>query len=239
MPGEEGRRVETALRLPDGSVPDLYLVDMDGTLVSTSSEKLLLARLATGGVVGPARLFAFAAGYLLHPLRTLEEGKGWNRRYLKGLEPAVVRAEAAACAEILLKRHLRRWTVESVASLASLGCRAVMLTASLRPLALGVASGVGIEEVHASVPEVYRGRCTGGLSGTRPWGRSKLRLARDICRAAGTTLERCAAAGDSYGDRFLLEECGLPVAVCPGRRLEKTAKRNGWIVIPGKHTKWA
>lgn len=227
------------LRLPDGSVPELYFVDLDGTLLSTSSEKLFLKRLLDKGILKGPAFVRFLAGYLLHPVTTFREGKGWNRTYLRDVVPAEARKEAECCAEDLLEGYVREWTGMSLEELKGQGCEPVILSASLEYLATGVASGLGVRRVCASRPETAAGGFTGKLRGARPWGRNKALLAADICRKEGIEPGRCAAAGDSWADRFILEMCGCQVAVCPDRKLRRLAEKRGWRVEEGRHTRWA
>lgn len=227
------------MRLSGGEVPAVYFVDLDGTLLSTSSEKFFLRHLVRKGVLSKAGFLRFLFFYAVHPLRTLREGKGWNRNYLKGLDPEVVRREASECAEALLEEHIRKWTLRSMRELQERGCPAVLLSASLKYIVEGVAKEVGADGVLASAPEVRGKAFSGGLTGLRPWGRDKLDVAQGFCEEKGTEMQRCAAAGDSWSDRFVLRESGCPVAVCPDRRLEKMAERAGWILLKGRHTRWA
>jgi phosphoserine phosphatase len=229
----------SSLRLPDGSVPELYFVDMDGTLLSISSEKCFLIDLLRSRVLGAAGVIRFFCGYLLHPILTAREGKGWNRTYLRSVDPEVAGRKAAECAGNLLKDHLRSWTAGSIRELLEAGCAPVLMSASLHMIAEGIARGLGVSDVCASRPEISSGRFTGRLTGPRPWGRSKVDLARAYCRDRGTELEKCAAAGDSWADRFILKECGCPVAVCPDVRLGGMARERGWTVVDGKHARWA
>jgi putative phosphoserine phosphatase/1-acylglycerol-3-phosphate O-acyltransferase len=227
------------LRLSDGSLPDLYFVDLDGTLISRSSEKYFLAGLFRKRILGLTDMARFISGYLLHPLLTAREGKGWNRTYLRGLDPEKVELEASSCAAVLIRDHLRPWTASSIDELSSAGRMTVLLSASLEPIARGVAAGLRIPKVRASVPEVSDGLLTGRLASARPWGRRKVDLAVQICREHGTDLQRCAAAGDSWSDSYLLRECGCPVAVCPDSRLRAAAEEGGWTMVGGRHTRWA
>lgn len=227
------------LRLHDGSVPDLFFVDLDGTLISISSEKYFLAGLFRKRILGFTDMARFIGGYVMHPLLTAREGKGWNRTYLRGLDPEKVEREASSCAAVLIRNHLRPWTAASIDELSSAGGVTVLLSASLEPIARGVASGLGIPKVCASVPEVSNDRLTGRLASVRPWGRRKVDLAAHICREHGTVLQSCAAAGDSWSDSHLLRECGCPVAVCPDSRLRSAAVEGGWTIVEGRHTRWA
>jgi len=225
--------------LADGSPPDIYFVDMDGTLLSTSSEKYFLQRLVASGRLGVFRFLRFMGQYLLHPARTLREGKGWNRSYLRGMDEEIAAREAEECARRLLRDRVRPWTLASAREMAAGGTRTVLLSASLSYLAAAVGRELGFSTVRASRPETEGGRLTGRLTGIRPWGRDKVRVAERVCEEAGTALNRCAAAGDSWSDRFLLERCGLPIAVCPDRKLEKLARNRGWKIVRGKKVRWA
>lgn len=227
------------LRLPDGSVPDIFFVDLDGTLISVSSEKCFLRHLVGQRILGVRNLMVFAAGYLLHPLRTLREGKGWNRLYLRSLPPQAVRREAVECAGAIAASQMRIRTLDMLEELSNSGCRTVVMSASLDCIVRGIAEGLPVDCVCASVPQTAEGSFTGRLEDVRPWGLGKVELALRICREYGVALERCAAAGDSWPDRFLLAESGCPVAVCPDRRLKEMALEKGWRMLEGSHTRWA
>lgn len=226
------------VRLPDGAVPAIYFVDLDGTLLSTSSEKFYLKHLLTKGVLSPGAFLRFLSFYVLHPGRTIREGKGWNRSYLKGISPEEVRLEADICAESLRSSSIRDWTLQSMSELSGAGCRIVLLSASLDYLATAIAEKLPVDDTFASTPSIIDNYFTGDLMEIRPWGKNKMELAWNICKRNNTEPGKCAAAGDSWADRFIMTECGGCVAVCPDRRLRKLALRKNWQIVEGRHTKW-
>ncbi len=225
--------------MPDGAVPVMYFVDLDGTLLSTSSEKYFLKHLLKKGILSPPAFFRFLSFYLRSPGRTIREGKGWNRNYLTGMEPEVIKREAAICAGELLKNSLRSWTVQSIRELNNRGCETVLLSASLDQIVAGIAEDVSIDLILASSPAIENNRFTGRLNDLRPWGKSKAELMRRICDQRGIEPLNCATAGDSWADRFIMNECGCSIAVCPDRKLRKLAVSRNWRVVEGRHTKWA
>ena len=231
--------MEDMVRLPGGALPELYFVDLDGTLLDTSSERYFLSSLFRSRRLGSREMARFLVSYMIHPARTATEGKGWNRSYLKGLSLETVESEAERCAAVLAEKNLREWTLKSVNGMRESRCRTVLLSASLEPLAAAIARRVPFDLIRASRPEVTREKLTGLLEGARPWGKSKRTLMREICDEYDANPENCAAAGDSWADRFILEECGCPVAVCPDRKLGKLARDRGWHIVEGRHTKWA
>ncbi|MFO7949756.1 MAG: HAD-IB family phosphatase [Candidatus Fermentibacteraceae bacterium] len=222
----------------ESAPPKAALVDLDGTLISASSEKELLVSLARGGHISARGLLRFLAAYALHPLRTLSRGKGWNRSYLRGMDPDLLEGQCSLLAEEL-RRRVRPEVSELVGSWSEGGTRVVLISASLQPLASQLASLCGASRVVASVPEVSGGRLTGALSGPRPWGRRKAELARAVLGELAVPASEAAALGDSWSDRHVLRLCGRPVAVSPGRRLRRLAEAEGWRVMEGRRAGWA
>ncbi len=213
-------------------------MDLDGTLISVSSEKELVLSLAESGGLSPFGFLRFLAGYGLHPLRTVSQGKGWNRRYLSGLDSDSLQEHCHRLAESL-RRRVRPGVAEMVRSWAEAGTRVVLVSATLDPLARDLADLCGASRVVASVPETADGRLTGRLAGPRPWGRSKANLAEGLLREMSIPASAAAALGDSWSDRHVMAICGRPVAVCPDRRLRRLAVSEGWRIIGGGHTGWA
>jgi HAD superfamily phosphoserine phosphatase-like hydrolase len=214
------------------------IADLDGTLISVSSEKELVLSLLGSRLISPRAFAGFLASYALHPVRTLRSGKGWNRSYLQGLPAERLEEHCRLLAKRLMDRArtgvasmLRSWSEE--------GTRVVLMSATLLPLAQELAPLCGAREVVASVPEKVNGRLTGRVAGPRPWGAAKLELAREVLAGLSVDPAEAAALGDSWSDRHILRLCGLPVAVCPDRRLRRLAAEEGWTLLDGRHTRWA
>lgn len=222
-----------------GAFPALALVDLDGTLLSVSSERLYLTQLLRSGVVRPPGILRMLLGYAVHPVLTVREGKGWNRRYLTGISAAKAACEAENLARDSLLSRLRPTVTDMLANLSAGGCRVVLVTASLSWLAKPVAEAVEADGLMASVPEETGGVLTGRLSGPRPWGRAKSTIALAICEREGVEPADCMALGDSWSDRHMMLACGRAVAVHPSRGLRKLATEKGWQVIEGRHARWA
>jgi len=224
--------------LPEAS-PAAAFVDLDGTLLSVSSEKLFLEALYRAGELSRAGVLSFAANYLTHPLRTISEGRGWNRSYLRRMFGVRFREFAAEFAGNELAKAVRPWLAEMVIALSEAGWKTILMTASLEPLASAVAEGLPFDRIVASVPEENDGRLTGKLSGPRPWGREKVILAQRECAGMSMPLDSCMALGDSSSDRHLLESCGYPIAVCPDRKLRAIASERSWAILEGRPVRWA
>ena len=61
------------------------IVDVDGTLLDGSSERLFLLHLLSCRTLRPPALLRFAARWLVHPAATLAHGPGWNRSWNRNL----------------------------------------------------------------------------------------------------------------------------------------------------------
>ena len=217
----------------------MCFVDLDGTLLSISSEKLFLKRLLKKRILSLHGLLRFLLSYALHPIRTLREGKGWNRTYLLDISPETVKTEARKLAEELARNRLHSWTAAFIRELSEAGSRIVILSASLEYIAGVIAEELSADLIFASIPEIIDNRFSGNLTGLRPWGRNKAILMKQICEKEGINRDNCIAVGDSWADRFVMRQCGSAVAVCPDGRLLKLAKSKGWKIIEGSHIRWA
>ncbi|NIP73184.1 MAG: HAD-IB family hydrolase [Gammaproteobacteria bacterium] len=210
----------------------LVLVDVDGTLFDRpSSEALFIRYLAGRGHIGLRQVAAatwfFARGlprYGRHVARK-------NKAYLSGLDIDEVAQLAHAFADALLETRLRgvmarrlRWHREHGDTLALLSGTPEFIAA---PLALRLGAGLW----RATRCAEREGRFTGQAPTRHPLAAEKLDCARELCRVAGTSLERCVAYADERHDLPLLSQVGRPVAVYPDRGLARAARRLGWEVL--------
>ncbi len=80
-------------------------------------------------------------------------------------------------------------------------------------------------ELHPSI-----GRFTGEIAGLHPRGANKLRLLLKLAREDHLDLARSYAYGDHIQDLFLFRQVGNPVAVNPGWRLKRQARKHRWPI---------
>jgi len=207
------------------------IVDVDGTLLDGSSERLFLLHLLSCRTLRPPALLRFAARWLVHPAATLAHGPGWNRSYLTGLDASVTAREAERFARDRLIPRIRPGMASEISGLRSRGAEVVLLSASLVWLVEPLAGAVGASRVFASRPAASGGRLTGGIEGARPFGEEKLLTVRAFCAETGIPPSDCTAFGDSWADRHVMGFCGSAVAVDPGRRLAKLCRSRGWRIL--------
>jgi phosphoserine phosphatase len=84
-----------------------------------------------------------------------------------------------------------------------------ILTASFLPLAAGISSYLGWGRSIGTDVEVRSGRLTGKLSAPAIKGAQKINAVKQVFKLRDHHFQFIAAAGDSYGDRYLMEKCAI------------------------------
>lgn len=208
----------------------LVVCDLDGTLISESSEVVFVKGLLRRGVLSWRVLFSFFCHYLRHPVRTFSEGRGWNRGYFRGLPVAVMMDEVHEDVPFLLTK-VRPDVIKLLREKKAEGAAVCILSASISPLVQSITHALDMDCFRGSIPAVKNGKCTGNLVGQRPWGRAKVAPALALMDHFQVRPEDTLAIGDSWSDRFVMDLCGEAVAVDPGGRLAKLAVEKGWGII--------
>lgn len=212
----------------------VVICDLDGTLISVSSEFEFVLGLFRDGILPRIIVTRFLYHYLRHPVKTILEGRGWNRGYFSGLPMTTIMEEVEVCVPKLLKK-VRPEVLDLLRFHSDQGAQICILSASLSPLVQKITESLGFSCFRGSIPVVKDGICTGLLIGQRPFGRAKVPPAMAIMEQFGVDPSQVLAIGDSWADRFILEMSGSSVAVHPGRKLRKLAIKKGWRIIEKKH----
>lgn len=211
----------------------IVICDLDGTLISVSSELEFVLGLFRRNVLSKAVVIRFLYHYLRHPIRTMREGRGWNRGYFSGLPVKILHEEVRECTPLLLKK-VRPGVLKILNKHKEDGAEIFILSASLSPLVQAITEGLGFKSFRGSIPVVKNGKCTGHLIGQRPYGKAKIAPAMAIMEQLAIKPSQALALGDSWGDRYILDLCGSAIAVHPVRKLRKLAVRNDWLILEGR-----
>jgi len=209
-------------------------IDVDGTLLDCSSERLFLAHLVGTGRLGAASVAGFLTAYAAHPIRTVSQGPGWNRTYLGGMDARAAEADAEEFSRTALVPRIRPVVDSLLRQLGGRGFTPILLSASLSWLIRPLGAAVGASDAVGSVPGERDGVLTGRIEGERPWGAAKRAMAGRLAEAAGFMLPECCALGNSSSDVPLLSSCGIAYAVHPSRSLARIARERGWQTMGGR-----
>ncbi len=209
----------------------LAIFDIDGTLLTTSSERRFARYLWRHGWLGPRRVVAF----LLFALRYLPVAPGdlfrRNKAYLTGLRVA----ELADLAERFVASELLAWVYEPaaqrLAAHVARGDDVLLLSGTLQPIAEALGERLGVNDVCATLCSEQRGILRARPPERHPFAAAKLVLARDYARGRALDLAAATAYCDSHRDLELLAAVGRPVAVRPDARLRRAAMARGWELL--------
>lgn len=210
---------------------ELAIFDLDGTLVSGSSERRFWRYLWRRGRLGTRQLAAFAG----FALRYLPVAGGdvmrTNKAYLAGLETAEVASLASEFVASELIRHLYDPAVTRLERHLDRGDVVLLQTGTLHAIARPLADALGVTHVCATRCCERDGTLLAEPPARHPFAAAKLHYAREF--AAGLDLDLAAAAAycDSYRDLPLLDAVAHPVAVRPDRRLRAVALARRWELL--------
>jgi HAD superfamily hydrolase (TIGR01490 family) len=209
----------------------LAIFDIDGVIVSESTERAFWRYLAKHGRQGPRQLVAFGLCYALYlPFAGIHAGRT-NKAYLAGLERSDIDALARSFMTEWLDGHLCSAAVTRLKEHQQRGDTVVLLSGTLEALARPLAERLGVDHVVATLPLHRNGRYTPSLPAIHPFAASKLALAQRFVTGLEVDWQDVSAYGDSYYDIALLEAVGSPVAVQPDTRLRKVAAARGWEIF--------
>lgn len=209
----------------------LAIFDIDGTLLSTSSERLFWLYLWRHKCLHLRQLAAFAAFLLRHFPAAGRDVARKNKAYLSGLALDEVGRLAQDFVGTAVWPRLRAPVVERLRTHQRQGDTVLLLSGTLQMIADALADRLGVAHVIATVCSESGGRFVAKPPGRHPFGAAKLALAREFARQHGLDLGHAAAYCDSHHDLPLLEAVGFPVAVRPDCRLRDIVRARDWQVL--------
>ena len=203
--------------------------DLDGTLLDASSEKTLTAYIAKKrpwripwgtlmwslGLVGNllrARSFYDAA-------RNRGHLSLCNWKYLESYSKHLVETKLGKMVPLEALERLN-WHREQ-------GHRLVLITATVKPMAIAMADYLGMDAVYGCGPAEREGLISGSEKHwSVPRRKGKVPVVEQDAAKNEHDLELCWAYGNTFADSFFMEKCGNPIAVNPEGTLKKLVTEN-------------
>ena len=215
----------------------IAVFDYDGTSVDGQSGSLFTTYLLSHGMMSlprALRLGWWGARYKLHLPYRQDEARELVFGALAEMDAdSVARVMNAFHDEVLGPRY-RAKAVEEVARRRSEGCVTLLVSATFDIIADAAAAILGVDGVIATRMERdANGGYTGRVAGKVVAGENKYRCVVEWCdNHIGAGKWRLAYAyGDHHSDEDLLSHADEAFAVCPGKTLKSTAKKNGWKIL--------
>jgi len=199
--------------------------DIDQTLVQGYTERLFFRYLIRQGLLRIPQALAYLGGLVFSPQVRFED-KG----YLEGMAAAEIAELARRCYQVEIAPRLSLKGVSCIREHQARGHAVILLTGSLSLLITPLQEDLGADWLIATELDLEDGRFTGRIKGIHPRGRNKLRLLQGLAQAQGWDLGHSYAYGDHMQDLHLFHHIGHPVAVNPGWRLKRLARRHRWPI---------
>ncbi len=207
-------------------------VDVDGTLLDGPTAELLFAiHLAGRQRIGPRQIASAALFVPRWAGRFGPQVFRKNKAYLAGLAVEEVNALAEAFVRDDLAERMRAPLLRRLDAHRATGDRIALVSGTPDFIARPLAARVGAELWSATVLAQSNGAFTAEPPEVHPFGDDKVRVSHEMCAWFGCALKECVAYGNSIYDLPLLRLVGRPIAVCPDRRLERIACRDGWEIL--------
>ena len=112
------------------------------------------------------------------------------------------------------------------------GHRVILLSGTPTPMLAAIGKLLGVRDVVGTPIGVKNGRYTGRSERPVCQGRDTvLRLGEYLSNTEREDLGNGYIYADSFGDRFILQIAGHPVAVDPDHELQALAKQNKWEIL--------
>jgi len=154
-----------------------------------------------------------------------------NKSYLAGLRMDEVRSLAEVFVRHVLMPDLRPTVSGRVGNHLAKNDTVVLLTGAPDFIAGPIAELLHIPHLAAAVCETRNGCFSSLPPRIHPVGIAKVKIAGEMCRRFGATLDCCSAYADSASDIPLMASVSVPIAVHPDVKLRRYAKRQGWQII--------
>jgi HAD superfamily hydrolase (TIGR01490 family) len=206
--------------------------DLDGTLLrGTSAERLLLPWLLRRGVIGASQLMCAFRRLASLPLRGSAVALRGNKRWLAGVRVERVLENVPLFVQEVLAPRICPLVLAELRNHRAGGATIWLLTGAPAFVGRAVAEWLGMEGVVATEVEVSAGRFTGEIAGRHVYAEAKCEALAQLAEARGIDLRASYGFADHGSDVPFLECFGRAVAVRPGRRLRREARRRGWTIL--------
>lgn len=203
------------------------IFDLDGTLISQSSEKVFLKHLLKHGEIPISNLFAWTSHLL--KVRSYTEAKS-NKIHLSGLEQRHLCGLARDCFVNSLRDSITPHISTLIQTHRNEGRTVIIMSGSLSFLVELFHDHFQTDLMVADELEVADGKFTGERVGLRPYAENKAALAKELATTHGFDLSASYAYGNHRSDVYKLELFGNPVAVNPDRALRRIATKRNWQI---------
>lgn len=215
---------------PDGDGHVVAFFDVDDTIVRGNSAHRYAIEAYRRGQLSTWDATLLIGWLLLHRLGLMTM-RSWMERasiLLAGVDEEEFANRARDMYEDSLSRRLDPEVVARVRDHQQRGHRLVLLTATLRQVAIPLLEDLGFHDILSNELRYKDGVIAGGFVEPLCYGPGKVVYARQFMEARQCRFEDAYFYTDSVTDLPMLEAVGHPVVVNPDPKLRKIASSRGW-----------
>lgn len=205
--------------------------DVDGVLINGQSQRYLLRYLFKKKRIKAFLFLKLAAWFFIYKIglcnnpekirkSAYSNFKGWEidqaKRLFKDFFQKEIKPRLNKEIIAILKNHLEKEE------------KVVLISAGLKEIVGILADYLGVKYCLAAELEEERGKYTGNLSRSAPYGEGKVEAIKDFFGSDKDVFADSWVYADHYSDLPLLEKAKNSCVVNPGRKLYRYAKKRGW-----------
>ncbi|MBN2103465.1 HAD-IB family phosphatase [bacterium] len=207
----------------------ILFADIDGTLVLRSLERWLLYFMRHEGLLSYFRIIQSSIYHILkNPFTKWYE---WKLVYLQGKSEREVNHWIETCWERYIQPALITESIQLLELLRRQDVRIVLLSGTPRSLAKPLMAHLNIHDIICAEPVVENDRYSGGVHRQHPRGMAKVHYIEEWLEAHKQSWKHTIAMADHWHDRHLLSRVKVPVAVHPGPKLARLARKKSWQIL--------
>ena len=206
--------------------------DLDNTILSTSSGKMLIRFLREHGLISKWGLFRIFSIMWLYRTGMVNPDRAMDMISMmyRGVYEASIIRQAEELFEEYLKNRIRKDAEKEIKFHREQGGSTVILSASTSHICRTVMDHLGMDGMLCTVMDVRDSRLTGKTVDGYCHGEEKLRRALAWCKERGQSLDDAYYYADALADLPALESVGHPRCVTPDERLREIAEEREWQI---------
>jgi len=208
--------------------------DIDGTLISCYSQKILADEMRKRGLITLGQNLRLLTWFSLYKLGLIQSSEKIRRsvyRIFEKYDMVIIKNVFSDVIDIILKNYVRSEMKEVLLKHKAVGDQIYAISGTLSDLAIPICAHFGIANCFGTTLEVKSDRYTGVWKGALLEGVQKSCAMKELAQANGLDLASSYGYADSYADLAMLETVGHPFAVYPDDRLKEVAMQRKWGII--------
>jgi len=208
-------------------------IDLDHTIISKISGKVLVINAVKRGNAGAGDLLRMLFVYLLYKLKFTGAEAMANKLVLwsRGItENELNELSTYTCNNQLIPSIYKK-AVEEINLHKKNNARIILLSASIIQVCGKIAEEIKADDIICSKLKAKNGLLTGEPDGKLCFGEGKITELRDYCMRNDINISESWYYGDSISDLPVFMAVGSPACVNPDKKLRNVAMKNGWKIL--------